>query len=135
MRCCKCKSPKEPWVLVCRCCGGTTYEGYYKEEEPMVIYSVEYGILRKIGFSRAESIVFLFGDILRKCDDLSWTTKSIIDKIQFEERRISDCIDSIDKKLYQIKLECLEVMFMAHLEEDMKIVEEKYGFDIVGAVK
>jgi len=29
MRCCSCKLPKEPGVLICKCCGGTTYEGFY----------------------------------------------------------------------------------------------------------
>jgi len=29
MRCCRCGLPKEPGVIICKCCGGTTYEGYY----------------------------------------------------------------------------------------------------------
>lgn len=29
LRCCNCKLPKNPGKIVCACCGGTTYEGFY----------------------------------------------------------------------------------------------------------
>jgi len=32
MRCCNCGLRKKPWEIVCDCCGGTTYEGFYDKE-------------------------------------------------------------------------------------------------------
>ena len=32
MRCCRCKLSKKPWEIICDCCGGSTYEGFYDKE-------------------------------------------------------------------------------------------------------
>jgi len=76
--------------------------------------------LRKLGFDYGEAVLLLHSpEEMLTSDSLSNITKDIIKIVLTEEEQLENSIDSIDKKIFKIDIDLLELMFKESFSKDV----------------